>query len=422
MFMNLREKYGDLVYLRLGNLSSYVLYHPEHLESVLVKNHRSYMKDQVTRDLSTMLGQGLLTSNGTYWQQQRKLVAPPLQRHHIQRFAKTMSEESFSFRHEMDLDSEVDVVPLMMKLTLTIVGETLFGSNVESTAHTMGEALEVVMDAFISEQRTWQRLIPKFVPTPNRKRVQKACDAIEAVLSEIITERRKEKEEREDLLSRLLMACDEDGIGMTDEQLRDECITLFVAGHETTALALSFTLYLLAKHPEIQERLYQETHCQLGGKPPTFEDLENLPFVDAVISESLRLYPPAYIIGREAIEETTIGPYKAPKGMQILIPVYALHRDERYYPEPDLFSPERWLNGLAKTLPRFAFMPFGGGPRICVGNHFAGMELKIVLTTLIQLFQFDSSNPNPPDLTPSITLRPTDGIKLHIRKRSDGNP
>jgi cytochrome P450 len=258
---------------------------------------------------------------------------------------------------------------------------------------------------------------PAWVPTPRNRRLGAATRKVDAVILGVIEARRRGGAATDDLLSLLIRARDEDGGTMTDAQVRDEAMTLFLAGHETTALALTYTLYLLARDPARQERLAEELGRVLGGRPPTLADLERLPTTEAVVIEAMRLYPPAWGIGRQAMTEVEIGGWRYPKGAEFVISPWVVHRDARAFEEPEAFRPERWENELARRLPRFAYFPFGGGPRVCIGNRFAMMEAKLVLAVAVQRFRFELAAETSLSLLPSATLRPRRGVRLRLAAR-----
>ena len=264
---------------------------------------------------------------------------------------------------------------------------------------------------------SWRRLLPAFLLRESIERIDDARDELDEILYAIIRERRAQGSEGDDLLGRLLEATDEEGAQMTDQQLRDEVATLFLAGHETTALALSYALLFLARHPPARARLREEVDEVLGGRPATMADVPALRFTDAVIRESMRLYPPVYAIGREALEDCVIAGWVVPRGAQVLMPQWTVHRDPRWFSDPEAFLPERWLDGLADRLPRFAYFPFGGGARVCVGNHFATLEAILVLATLMQHLDVRADPGFRLTLSPSVTLRPRRGVQLDLRRR-----
>jgi cytochrome P450 len=305
----------------------------------------------------------------------------------------------------------------MMRLTLEIVAKTLFDADVAGQAREVGDALEEGMQTFV---RRWKSIypLPEWIPTPNNLRIKRVARRLDTILYRIIQERRASGEDRGDLLSMLLHAQDEDDGGrMTDKQLRDEAMTLFLAGHETTANALSWALYLLTSHPEVEARLAAELRDVLGGRSPTVADLPRLRYTEMVVTEAMRLYPPVYAFGREAVQACTLGGYHVPAGMTIVMSQWVMHRDGRYFDNPEKFLPERWADGLAKRLPKFAYFPFGGGPRLCIGNGFAMMEAVLILATVAQQFRITLVPDHPVVPRTTVTLRPAHGIKGVLSKR-----
>jgi cytochrome P450 len=310
-----------------------------------------------------------------------------------------------------------DVRREMMAVTLQIVAKTLFGAEVEQDAAAVGHAFDLVVREIAVRVRRPLR-IPDFVPTPGNRRFLAGIRKLDEIVYEMIRVRRASNRQGDDLLSLLLHAQDVDGSRMTDAQLRDEAVTLFLAGHETTAIALSWTLYLLSQHPEVQGRLADEVRAVLGGRRPTLADLPRLAYAEQVVKESMRLYPPVYGVGREAVRDSEIRGYAVPKGTTVFISQWVIHRDPRFYPEPLVFRPERWAGEAARSLPKFAYLPFGGGPRLCIGNTFAMMEAVLILVTLIGRFRFELEPGQNVVPFPAITLRPRGGIHMRLWERS----
>jgi cytochrome P450 len=411
-YLHCARQYGDCTSVRFGLKRVWFVNHPTLIEQVL--HSRNFTKHYALRMNRLLLGNGLLTSEGAFWLRQRRLIQPVFQRERILSYAPDMTacaERQIDTWH----DGEVrDLHMEMRKLTLAVATKTLFGVDAGDQAAAVGCALREAMGTF--DQRLFRIIpLPDNVPTLGNWRIRKAIRRLDRILYGLINQRRAEGQ-RKDLLSVLLHARHEsDGSGMTDQQLRDEAMTLFLAGHETTALALAWGGYLLAQHPHVVEKLHAELHQVLGGRTPTAADLPNLPYTEMVIQEVMRLYPPAYAIGRQAIGPCTIGGYPIPAGGTVLMSQWVVHRDPRYYDDPERFYPERWADGLAKRLPRYAYFPFGGGQRVCIGNTFALMELPLVLATIAQRFRF-SLPPGPPVVPkPLLTLQPNRPIlvKLH---------
>lgn len=416
------REYGDIVRLRLGFGTFHVLNHPDLVERVLRELADKVRKDELTRSISSILGQGLVTSDGPFWRRQRKLAQPAFQHQAIERYGDVMVGHSLRLRDDWRKGGTRDVHQDMMWLTLGIVAKTLFNSDVAEEAHEISEAIEEMMRFFLGPMH----LLPHHekIPTPGAFRFRAAVKRVDAVIYNIIRRRRESGDNPGDLLSYLLAARDDEGSGMTDLQLRDECVTLFLAGHETTALTLSFALLLLAAHPVTYDRLNAELDRVLEGRSPTSADMPRLVYTTWVVRESMRLYPPAWAIGRQATEEVEVGGYRASKGTQFLISQWVLHRDPRWFDRPDEFQPERWDNDLIRTLPKGVYIPFGDGPRVCIGNHFAMMEAVLILATLCQGYRLGSVPGETLTLAPSITLRPLTGTRMipHARVGSVPQP
>jgi cytochrome P450 len=411
------DTYGDVVHYHVGGPPLYVLGHPDDIQSVLVGEHQRYMKDELVHELSRFIGRGLLTSEGSAWRRHRRIIAPTFQRRHVASLGDSMVERTLVAIESFGDDEVRDLHADMMVLTLDIVLHTLFGAASIPDMHTVSEVLDVFMEEFQSTGLSWRRMLPAAFHRESDARIADATEKLDAILYGIIRERRQGGVAGDDLLGRLLDARDDDGTGMGERQLRDEVATIFLAGHETTAIALTYTFFLLAQHPRVQRKLQDEVDRVLAKRRAGSADVPALPYADAVMRESMRLYPPAYIIGREALEDRTIGGWVIPRGAQVLMPQWAVHRDARWFDEPDEFRPERWLDGLAERLPRFAYYPFGGGARICVGNHFAMLESVLALATIVQHIEVVIDPTFRLALAPSVTLRPHDGVRLRIRRR-----
>jgi cytochrome P450 len=416
------RRFGDVVHYRVAGTHFYVLAHPDDIAQVLVGEHQRTMKDEITHALASFVGRGLLTSEGSYWRRQRRIIAPTFQRRHIERFADAMVNRTRVRLGGIEPGVR-DVHRDFMELTLAIVLDTLFGAAEVPDLGAVGRIVHTMMDDFQVNFLTWRRLLPQWMNPEPYARMEGAKAELDAILYRIIGERRASGEERDDLLGRLLAASDDDaasgsdGSRMSDAQLRDEVATLFLAGHETTALTLSYAVWLLARAPEAARRLEDEVDRVLGGRPARLADVAALAWTDAVVRESMRLYPPAYIIGREALDDCEIAGWVIPRGAQVLLPQWIVHRDPRWFDDPETFAPERWLGGLAERLPKLAYFPFGGGPRVCVGNHFAQLEAVLVLATVAQRLRFAPDPTHALELSPSVTLRPKTGARVQVERR-----
>ena len=414
-FTELTRKYGDVAGMRIGNFRSFVINHPDLIEDVVVNKARLYHKGRILQANKYLFGEGLLTSEGDFWLRQRRLAQPAFHRERIAAYAATMAEYTEQMLATWRSGEERDVHQEMMNLALRIVGKTLFDSDVTRDAKEVGETLDMLLKIASNFGRTV--LVPMWVPTPKNLRAKAGVRRIEKIIYRIIAERRASGHDTGDLLSTLLQVQDEDGSRMNDRQLRDETITLFLAGHETTASTLSWTWWLLAQNPAVEKRFHEELHGVLGGRAPTMDDLPRLTYLGHVLTESLRLYPPAWGMARLAEEEHEIAGYPVKPGYGVAFAQWVVHRDARWFDAPLEFRPERWETGLAKQLPRFAYFPFGGGPRQCIGNTFALMEASVVLATVGQKFRFAPVPGHEVKPMASITMRPRNGIRVRLVRR-----
>jgi cytochrome P450 len=409
------RQYGDVVGLRFLHFRTYLVSHPALIEEILVNHARKFVKGRVLQANKRLFGNGLITSEGEFWLRQRRLVQPAFHRDRIASYASVMVDFTLrtlaSWRH----NQECDIHREMMALTLQIVGKTLFNAEVAHETAKVGRTLEVLLEL----NADFRRLIftPKWLPTVRNLRTNLGIRRLDKIVYRIIAQRRAAGHDAGDLLSMLLAAQDVDGSVMTDRQLRDEAITLFLAGHETTANALSWTWWLLGHNPTVERKLHAELDTVLKGRSPSLEDLPKLSYTHQVLNESLRLYPPAWGIARLAIEDHEIGGYPVPKGTGVAVSQWVVHRDSRWFDSPEQFRPERWTDDLQKRLPRFAYFPFGGGPRQCIGNTFALMESALVLATIAQKFRISLLPGHKVIPLASITLRPRYGIRVKLAKR-----
>ena len=417
-FSNLARDYGDLAYLRMGGEHLFIASDPSVIKDVLVTHNQNFHKSRGLERTKILLGEGLLTSEGAVHLRQRRLMQPAFHRDRIAAYASTMVAYADRVRSGWSDGATLDVAQEMKRLTLLIVGKTLFDADVESQARDVGDALSGLMDSF------WTTMLPfgdtlERLPIPRLRRGRKARERLDAIIYGMIAERRASGGDRGDLLSMLLMAQDDEdkGRGMTDRQVRDEAMTIFLAGHETTANALTWTWYLLSQPPDVERRLHEEIDRVLAGRLPTVADVDRLPYTTRVVTESMRLYPPAWIIGRRAIDEYSIGGYPVPPRSIVVMSQWIVQRDPRHYPDPERFDPDRWTPEFKAALPRFAYFPFGGGPRQCIGESFAWMELVLVLATIAQRWRFDLVPGHPVVPQAAVTLRPKHGMKMMARVR-----
>ena len=417
-FVTRCKDFGDVVRTRFLYVHAVFLYNPNDIEELLTTNAKGFRKAQSLRSpfFHRLVGNGLVTSEGDFWRRQRRLAQPAFHRQRISSYGDVMVAYTKRAIDSWRNGERRDIASDMTRLTLEIVVKTLFNSDVSNDADHVREMLTTVVKPFAS-QATLKWILDNRLPTPGHRRYFNAVSEIDRIVFRIIAERRAVKSDEGDLLSMLLQAQDEDGSQMTDAQLRDEVMTIFLAGHETTALALSWSWYLLATHPEVEKKFHAEIDEVLQGRTPTVEDMRRLPFTEMIAKETMRLYPPAYAIGREALEETEIGGFRVPKKSQLFVFPWVTHRDERYFENPDSFDPERWTPERAEQIPKYAYFPFGAGPRQCIGNYFAMLEIVLLLATIGQRFRFSLAPDHKVEVLPVLSLRPKDGIKVMVEER-----
>jgi cytochrome P450 len=412
-FTEAARRYGDVVEFTQLRGDYLLLSHPDVIEAVLQHKGGELRKDFFTRDLGAILGQGLLNAEGEVWRRQRKLMAPTFQPRELAVFADSMNACADALALQLTDGELRDVHADGMHLALDVVVRTLFGSKLERFDD-VERALGEITTQFRLLWQTWRALLPRWMPLPARERLKRIRAELEVILLELI--QRKRLTPGKDLLSYLIALTDEEGHGMTDEQLKDESMTLFLAGHETTALAFTYTFRLLARHPEIYARVLAEVDDVLAGRAPTHADVERLRFTSAVVRESLRLYPPVWTIARQATADIEIAGVPIAANTQVILSQWVVHRDARWFREPERFRPERWLAGECANLPRFAYFPFGGGPRVCIGHHFALLELVLLVARLSQTVTFEPTDEELV-LAPVVTLRPKGPVHLRVKRR-----
>lgn len=409
--------YGGIVRLRFAHRLVWLVTEPSVIESVLVTQARQFRKHFALRLNPIVLGNGLLTSEGDFWLRQRRLAQPAFTRSHVARYAPAFIEHTGKMLNRWKSGDTVDVLTEMMALTLGIASRTLFGADGDDHAEKVRDALNVTQEEFVHRlARPFQW--PLWVPTSGNRRLLKAVQDLDAIIYDFIHQRRLSGTMGDDLLSRLLSARDEQAAtGMSDKQLRDECLTIFLAGQETTALTLAWSWYLLGEHPEAADRVAAEVDDVLEGRLPTVDDLPRLKFTESILLESMRLYPPGFVVGREALTETDVGGYRCPRGTTVLMPEFIVHRDPRFFDRPDDFVPERWLDDLERRLPHCAYFPFGAGPRICIGNTFAMMEMTLVLAMIAQRYRFTLVPGQQITMGVQFTLRPSPAVMSKLSSR-----
>jgi cytochrome P450 len=408
-----RDYPGGAARLPMPGTALVYLTDPEAIGAVLLDRERVFIKDWTTRSLGPVLGNGLFTSEGDFWRRQRNLVAPALHRKQIGVYVEIAARRAAGWVASLG-DGEVrDVKPDMTRLTMEIVAEALFGAELGDAAARVARALEEALRAFETLIYTWRRFVPAEWDQPVRRRLEEASVALDAVVGEIIRRKRASASDGSDLLSRLLAARDEGGAGMSDQQVRDEVVTMLLAGHETTAMALSFALWFLAAAPEAAARIAAEA----TGPVADAEEVARLASAGAAFKETLRLRPPVWLFGREATRDTVVGRFQIEKGEQVLVATWLMHQDARWFPDPGAFRPERWTPAFEEALPRHVYLPFGGGLRTCAGLHFALMEGAVVLATLCRSFTVARVDAASLELSPAITLRPRAGVRLRFQAR-----
>jgi cytochrome P450 len=412
-----RAHYGDVVHLRVLNRHSYLINRPEWIQDVMVNHVDKFEKGRLLKQIGkNMLGEGLLTSERVHHKKQRKLIQPAFHHGRAAAYSAAMVAQTERMMANWQHGSTVDIDHAMMLLTQSIVAKTLFDADVSTQAEEIGSVIAQQL-RLISENLT-RTLFFNWLPSRHKRERLEGMKKLDALIYSFIAEwRRQGGQDKGDLLSMLLLSTDEDGTPMSDRQARDEALTLFIAGHETTANALAWTWYLLVQHPQAMATLHAELESILGERTLTADDLRRLPYTEKVIKEAIRLYPPAWMITRRSIAPVEVGGYHFPADTLFLMSPYLMHRDGRYFPDPLSFQPERWTAEFEKELPRYAYFPFGGGPRICIGNGFAMMEAQLILATMAQRLDLSLLNDAPVQPEPLITLRPRTPIQMRVSLR-----
>ncbi|MFC7205115.1 cytochrome P450 [Haloferax namakaokahaiae] len=413
------REYGPVAHYELGGISFYQLSDPELVEHVLVQANQKYIKGELFQgSLGPVLGEGLLTSEGEFWRQQRHLMQPAFLPQMLERYSDVMVEYTERMLSSWEDGQTRDIHDDMMSLTVEIAAKTLFDVDIREEESAVGDALETVMDYSSTNMRRPVE-IPRWVPTPLNRRYKSALADLQEVVGRIVNDYRdgKADEDASDVVSLLLSFRDENGDPLPEKQIRDELVTILLAGHETTALALTYTLHLLGRNPDQEAMLHEELDSVLGGGRASFASLGDLTYTEQVVKEGMRVYPPVWELIREAAEPDTVGGYEVPVGQTVAVQQWVLHRDPRFYDDPEQFRPSRWTSEFEKALPAYAYFPFGGGPRRCIGDRFAMMEARLVLATLAQAWTVEPTH----DLSfdPSITLRPDGPVEMVVRRRGE---
>jgi cytochrome P450 len=412
----LSRDYGPVASFRLGPRRVCLVNDPSLIEHILVTDNKQYIKHFGARMYRPLLGNGLLLSEGGFWLRQRRMAQPAFLKHRVTTYGATIVDLTGRLLESWQEGKACDMREEMTRLTAHIATTTFFGAEEVKDRDSFNMAIDEVIATI---NKRFRRLIqwPDWLPLPGNFRLKRAMRRLDAIVEGFIKQGRARTEPSDNLLSLLLHAQDEDGSRMTDRQLRDEAMTLFLAGHETTALTLAWTWWLLAQHPDVEAKLVEEWRQVLGGRAPTSQDLSQLKYTEWVIMESMRLYPPAYLIGRESATDVEVGGYRLRRGTTIFLAQWVTHRDPKYWDEPKRFLPQRWGSERVRTMPKFAYFPFGGGPRVCIGNHFAMLESMLVLATIGQRFRFTLQPEPRVKLDPKITLSPMPGIPVVLKAR-----
>lgn len=418
------ERYGDLYFTPTKDGGLYVLKHPDHVREVLATRASSFSKGHTAFTmLQRVLGEGLLTTDGETWTRQRRMVQPAFAPSSMAGYAQIMVEEARRTAASWsDTDGKRELTDEMTSLTLRIVSRTLFGHDVpERDIRAVGRAMDAFQRSLSSPD-----FLPAWLPTPGRRELERSLEELDAIIHGLIEARMSAPPAatpRADLLEMLVTAVDSEGRGgrLSVKEMRDQLVTLFLAGHETTSNALTWTFACLASNPDCERKLHEELDTVLGGRAPEPGDLERLPYTEQVVSEAMRLYPPIYVIARRASEDTEIGGYPVPRGAEVIVWVYMAHRDPRFFPDPEVFRPERFTKEQLATLPRHAYLPFGGGPRACIGKTFAMMEARLILATLAQRHRVALAPGQGLDPKPRITLTPKRGLRVIVSPRARGS-
>ena len=417
-FLSAQAALGDVTTFRMGPARVYFINHPDLVRDVLVVNAHKFIKGRALQRARTLLGDGLLTSEGESHLRQRRMMQPAFHRLRIAEYARAMTEYADKMAASWSDDDVRDIDREMMRLTLQIVAKTLFDANVENDADDVGRSLTTIVEMFNLLLLPFSEVLEK-LPFPQSIRFKRARNTLDKIIYKIIDERRASGEDRGDLLSMLLLAQDEtDGSAMTDEQIRDESMTLFLAGHETTANALTWTWYLLSQNPEKEAKFHAEIDAVLAGRIPTIDDVPALKYTEHVIAESMRLYPPAWAVGRYAVEDHELGGYAIPAGSTVLSSQYILHRDPRFWDSPNEFLPERWdAQSVKEAGQKNIYFPFGGGVRRCIGESFAWAEGILLLAGVARKWKLSLVPGQRIETKPMITLRPKFGMRMLINAR-----
>lgn len=411
------DKYGDLIKFKLGPQTVILLNHPDLIKDVLVTNHHKFIKGRGLQMAKVVLGDGLLTSEHELHTRQRKMIQPAFNAKKISYYSEIMTDFTNKYLEKLKDGEQVDLSKDMMSLTLSIVCKALFDSEVESDTEKIQKSLSLVVEMFDEITNPLYYLL-KDSSFPKYKRFNEAKEFLDNIILKMIKERRGNSENRNDLLSMMIQAQDEDDKkGMSDKQIMDETLTLFMAGHETTANLLAWTFYLISQNPKVEKKIVEEINQVIGDEAPNYADIPKFIYLKKVLTESMRIYPPAWVLGRISTESHILNNYKMPAGTVILASQYTLQRDKRFYKNPLKFIPERWDEDKKAEIPRYAYFPFGTGPRVCIGEQFAWAEGILIISMILQKWRFFLSKEQKVDIKPLITMRPKYGMKMIVKKR-----
>ncbi len=408
-------QYGDLAHFKIRKRDVYLVSHPDEIERILVTHAGNFVKNPGFQTIKRVLGEGLLSSEGEFHLRQRRMMQPAFHRRRIASYAQVMADETSKVSSRWRSGGEIDVFREMVELTLRVVSRALFSTDLEDQAGEISQAVDDAMTLFHQATSPVSLLLSR-LPWVGDRRFRRGRKRLDEAIFRLIRKRRESGNRADDLLSALIDA-QEEGSRMTDAQVRDEALTILLAGHETTATALAWTWYLLSRHPEAETALHEELDCVLQGRPPAVEDLPNLVYTRMVFTEALRLYPPVYMLGRQALQDYPIRSYVIPAGASLIISPYLVHHDPRYYPNPERFDPLRWAPEAQAGRHKYAYLPFSAGPRVCIGEPFAWQEGVMVLATLGQRWKLSRPSDEPVLALPRVTLRPKGGIRMTLRPR-----
>ena len=418
MLTTIAKEYGDIAYFKIGPIDIVLLNHPDYIKDVLVTHHRNFVKGRPLEMAKRLLGEGLLTSEGEFHTRQWRMIQPAFHRKRIEAYGAVMADYASRLSERWCDGMAVDIAQKMTQMATAIAGKTMFNTDVESAAPEIDRALAAATSLFTRVSIPFSEWLLK-LPLPSTFRFYRAKARLDATIYRMINEHRRSGKDDGALLSLLLLAQDEEGDQgvMTDQQVRDEALTLLLTAFDTTSLALTWTWYLLSQHPEAEAELHAELDRVLGGRLPTVDDLPKLQYTRMVLTEAMRLYPPLYVIARKALNDYPVDQYIVPAGTLILMSPYLIHRDRRFYANPSKFDPKQWASETHPQAPKFAYFPFGGGPRSCIGESFAWMEGILVIATLAQRWQMRLVPGHPVALLPLVNLRPKYGMSMIVQRR-----